>query len=250
VRTKVNLRRLRLGFPGSALAVDSALAERDLKQALVTPRVVPAVGNKPVLGVILDSPSDDLHSVSSERRSRSVLVNSGLVAGEIRVDGESSSDRSLFHEVLLDVVGAAETVCLSRCRALVACVDDVSVGWAGLLACRADLFDVFTWLQCGGVDVVRALRHGVVVAELVISVVASSHNTSAFEPSPGRHDLTAVTAHGQAAQETTAASGIGNRQERGEVAFCGDALSVIESLSGSMSPARSTVGLIADVADH
>ena len=121
---------------------------------------------------------------------------------------------------------------------------------ASLRALGSDLLDVIAKRQGLAVDVVSALLHRVVVASTGRAVVASSDDTLFAEPFPGRADLATVAAHRLALDEVAAGGGVRDGEEGSEVAACGDADTVIEGLGGAVSPARATVGLVADVVDH
>ena len=83
----------------AALIVSSSNSE----ESLISPVLVPAVGNEPVRGSAFDSPSDDLDGVSSEGGSGSVVIDSTLVGGEVTVDGEGSLNWSVGHDFGLDL---------------------------------------------------------------------------------------------------------------------------------------------------
>ena len=89
---------------GCSLSFDSAfvVASSDLEFAIVSPSFVPAVDDCPVWGSVLDSPSDHLDCMTSKSTSRSVVVNSALVAEEIVVNGESNFNGSVGHDFSLD----------------------------------------------------------------------------------------------------------------------------------------------------
>ena len=119
----------------------------------------------------------------------------------------------------------------------------------GLFAFRGNLLDVVAQGESLAVDVMSALLHGVVVAGSAGSVVTASDDAGVLEPLPGGADLATVTAHGLALEETTAGGGVRDRKESREVATSRDADTIVEGLSGTVGPARATVGLIADVVD-
>ena len=81
------------------------------------------------------------------------------------------------------------------------------------------------------------LLHGVVVAGASRSIVASSDDTSALEPLPWRANLTTVAAHGAALTLIAAARCVGDGQKGCVCTTCGDADTIIQGLSGTVSPA-------------
>jgi len=61
------------------------------EETIDTPRSSPRVGNNPILsGVTGDTPADNLHSVTAQKRTRGVLVDTRLVVHEVLVDRETS----------------------------------------------------------------------------------------------------------------------------------------------------------------
>jgi len=88
--------------------------------------------------------------------------------------------------------------------------------------------------------------HGIRITGAGITVLSTSDDTGLVEPVPWGTDLTSVAAHGTAAHKSTAASGIGSREESVETVY--DAVSVVEGLSGTESPAGSAVGLVSNFA--
>merc|ERR1712217_666446 len=137
----------RLGVAGMALRVDAAFTEGDLEQSLVSPRVIPRVGDEPVLFTILDTPSNDLHSVASEGLSRGMLVDTGLVVREIGIHGEGSGHGTILHQILLDISGVSESVSTVSGEVLVTIVNDLVVRWAAALALGLDLLDILAVRQ-------------------------------------------------------------------------------------------------------
>jgi len=76
---------------------------KNLEESLVSPSVIPGIGNKPVGSSILNSPSNHLHGMSSKLRSRDVLVDSTFVAHEVLIHSEGGLNRSILQNLLLDV---------------------------------------------------------------------------------------------------------------------------------------------------
>lgn len=102
----LDLRRsFKLGDTGDNLSFDSALvvSSSDLEEALVSPALIPAVGNQPVRSAAFNTPANNLDSVSSQSRSSSVVINSALVGQEVVVDGEGSLNWTMGHDFSLDL---------------------------------------------------------------------------------------------------------------------------------------------------
>ena len=87
---------------------DSAFVHADLEGSLVSPSVVPGVDSEPPVSTVGVSPTDKFDGVTTEGLSGLVGVDTALVGEEIFVDGESSSDGSVFADILLDFVNLAD----------------------------------------------------------------------------------------------------------------------------------------------
>lgn len=91
---------------GNSRVLDSTLVEstNDTEVSLLSPGDVPRVGDKPVWGSVVDSPSEDLDGVSSEGGSGGVYVHSSGVLVEVLVDGEGNLDWSVRKNLGLDLL--------------------------------------------------------------------------------------------------------------------------------------------------
>jgi len=108
------------------------------------------------------------------------------------------------------------------------------------------LLDLFAaWLATW--NVMLTLWHSVRIASIGGTHLAASDDTSLVEPVPWRTDLTTVATHGAALEESAAASCVRSGEESVETVL--DAVSVVEGLSCTESPARTAVGLVSDLAD-
>ena len=231
------------------LSVDTAVTHLDLEGSLVSPGVVPGVDAEPVVLTTLGSPTDGLDGVASEGGSGLVGVDSGLVGQEVLVDGEGSGHSSVGGNLLLDAVDTSDVVGGGGV-VLVRVPVTVDTIWAALWAGWGNLGDVVAgWEDITG-DVVSALWHGVGVAEVLVAIVSTGDDTGALEPGPWGSDLTTIASEGEALDATAAAGGISDREEVGEGSASGNAHTVVEGLGGSVGPAGSAVGLVADVVDH
>jgi hypothetical protein len=96
---------IKLGNTSHNLSFNSAfvVSSSDLEEALVSPALVPAVGNQPVRSAALNTPTDDLDGVSSQSRSSSMVVNSALIGQEVVVNGEGSLNGAVGHNFSLDL---------------------------------------------------------------------------------------------------------------------------------------------------
>ena len=97
---------LELRNAGHNLALDATvvLPPEDLEGAMVAPVVVPRVGDEPVGDARLLSPTQDPDRVPAKRLPDHVLVDAGLVVGEVLVDGEGRLHRAVGHQLQLDLV--------------------------------------------------------------------------------------------------------------------------------------------------
>lgn len=226
------------------LLVNTAFAIGNSEIAVVTPGLVPAVCGDPVVS----TPSDDLNGVSAQGPAVSMTVDSTLVVDKVFIDGESSSDRTVFLNVLFDVVLASQSI--RGCGFVFVVIVFDRVVFACFLAFGSNLFDFSTIFIRGIFDMMRAEGHGVRVTGSLVAEVAASDHTLFLEPFPGRSDLTAVAAHALALQKSTASSGVSGTEEGLEIAFGLNAETVVEGFGGTVGPAGSTVGLVSNVADH
>ena len=182
-------------------------ATEDLEVASVSPGVVPAVLDLPVLGAVLLAVADDLDGVSAEGLAGGVLVDAGGVGGEVLVDGEGGSDGAVGGDLLHHVLLGADGV---RGLGL-----DLVVSVGGLeVTVDALLGALGGRVLVGGavgvlvrVNVMGAGLEGVGVAggSLLGVVIAAGGDAGRGEPLPGGGGLAAVAAHGHAAAEAGAA---------------------------------------------
>merc|ERR1712062_93458 len=78
---------------------------------MVTPLLIPAVGNQPVIFTIFSSPTKKAHSVTSKLATGDMLVHARLVCWEIFIHCEGHRCRSILHDILLNFSNA---VCGTR----------------------------------------------------------------------------------------------------------------------------------------
>jgi len=130
---------------------------------------------------------------------------------------------------------------------LVSSVVNGGVGGARVVASGLNLNDIVARAEGRGSNVMGALAHGVVIAQLVISIVSAGNNTGLGEPGPGGTDLATVATEGEAGGAIAAASGVGNREEFSVIALGRNAETIVEGLSGAMGPAGTAVGLVTNV---
>ena len=89
---------------------------------------------------------------------------------------------------------------------------------------------------------VGALCHGVGVAVLSVAIATASDHTVGLEPSPGSSNLTTVAVEGEAFGAVAAASSVSSGEKAlvsnsSGLVDSGNAVSVVEGLSGAVGPA-------------
>lgn len=235
--------RLQLGNGTNVLVLNTAvvLASQDLEETIVTPILVPGVGNEPVGSTVLNTPAEKLDSVTAEVVTSDVLVDTRLVGHEILVDGEGDFHGTIDHKILLDIldslgrVGLLELVLIilvGNGITLLALGDALGSGLG--LAARLVL----------ALAVVVALGEGVAVAPLLAAVLTTGRDTSALKVHPGVGEETTVA--------TEAARGAAGQEILGGetllvLALGGDAETVGSGLSSTEGPAGTAGGLVANL---
>ena len=181
------------------LTVDSTFTKSNFEGSIITPSLIPRVINDPVV----NSPSDYLHSVTSQSFTWSMFVNTALISNKIFIDSEGCSNCPVCKNILLDWVNATQSI-WGTCMLLVIVV--ISRVLAFLIAFWINLFDLRAWYVLGAFHVMSTEWHGVRETCIFVFEVTSSHNTSAFEPGPRSTDLSSIAAHWLAFEESTACS--------------------------------------------
>jgi hypothetical protein len=151
----------KLGDTSDNLSLNAALvvSSSDSEESLVSPTLIPAVGDEPVRSAVLNSPSHDLDGVTAEGRAGCVVVDSGLVGEEVVVDGECSLNGAVGHDLSLDLGGLRGDGIDGVSNPSVGGVaTGVSIS-AGVLALGSGLFGTAGTVRA--IDVVVALLEGV-----------------------------------------------------------------------------------------
>lgn len=101
-----------LGVASGDLALNAALVDAalDLEEAVGTPGLVPAVGDEPVGGVVLDAPAHDLDGMAAQLAAALVGVHALAVGEEVGVDGKGDGDGAVGHELRLHLGDAVDGV--------------------------------------------------------------------------------------------------------------------------------------------
>jgi len=218
----------------------------NLEETLVSPVLIPGVHDQEVVNTILDTPANDLDGMTTESFSALVLVNTALVAQEVLIDCECTGDWTIGVDILLEMINVRDGVRPRRGHVFVLFVGGLVSRLARSSALRRLLSDVSAaWLAAW--NVMLTLGHGVRVASGSVTHLAASDDTSLVEPVPWGTDLTTVATHGAALHKSAATSSISSGEESVETIL--DAVSVVEGLSGTESPAGSAVGLVSDLTD-
>ena len=97
---------LELGYPSHDPTLDAAVvgAPEYLEGAAVAPVVVPGVGHQPVRGPLLLPPAQQTDGVAAQGFAGNVLVNSGLVVGEVLEHSEGGLGGTVSHQLHLDLL--------------------------------------------------------------------------------------------------------------------------------------------------
>jgi len=135
---------------------------------------------------------------------------------------------------LLEMIDVSDGVRSGRRLMLVVGVRSFITRLAGSSTFWFFLGDVGTvWFAAW--NVMLTLWHGVWITGVSGSHLTASDDTSLVEPVPWGTDLTSIATHRTARHESAAASGISSGHE--SVGSILDTVSVVESLSGTESPA-------------
>eukprot|EP00043_Microstomoeca_roanoka_P028209 m.17250 g.17250 ORF g.17250 m.17250 type:complete len:362 (+) comp8245_c0_seq1:165-1250(+) len=237
-------RCLELGKASNNLGLDTALVSTlaDLEETIVSPVVVPAVGNNPVVGTTLNAPAENLDGMTTKSLARSVDVDTRLVGEEVAVDGEGTLDRAVGHNLSGNLVNTADTVGAAA-KVLVVGVGDVVVllaralaGWGG---------DDIAARRILARDVVIALGQAVRLATLVAIVLAACDDTSVAPVLPCSSRETTITA--ASAGESAAGEEILGRDVGLLSTLGSNADTISHGFDSTKCPAGTAVGLITDL---
>jgi len=168
------------------LGIDSRVTVSNSEGTVISPKVVPAVNNDPMI----DSITYYFNCVASKSFSGNVFVDTRFVVQEIFIDGEGGGDGPVSGEVFFDVVNTGQSVTGCGFVFIVGVIGTVS-GGAGFVAFWGDLCNICACGKGRG-DMVGAFFHGVRETTGFISKVSSSNNSGSVEPAPGSSDLTSI----------------------------------------------------------
>jgi len=251
---ETELLSLRRGIEtGDNVVLDTALilTAEDAEETVLSPIVIPAVGDQPVgkVGSLIDTPTDDLDSMTTELSASGVLVDTASVSLEVGIHSESSLNRTIGHDLLLDlgdiradgVRGGEDMLILSVGSG----VGRVGVACSGASGCgelTTTRNQVLAVRITGVRVVVLAILEGVRAAPRVVTIVTTGDNTSLCEPRPGRGRITAIAAE---TARGTAREQVGDGQVHVLTGLNAD--TVRTSLSGTEGPARTAIGLVTNL---
>jgi hypothetical protein len=77
---------------------------QDPEESILSPLCVPGVSDQPVLCSVFFSSSDNFDCMASKSLIRKPLIDTRLVRRKVRVNRESSSDRSIIKDILFDLI--------------------------------------------------------------------------------------------------------------------------------------------------
>jgi len=212
--------------------LDTTLVDttEDTEVTLLTPVLVPGVGDEPVLGAVVNTVAKDADSVTTLIRARDVLVDTAGVGHEILIDREGTLARTVGGDLGHHISLTANGVDLGSLALVGLELDARIIDALGLARRSGDDLAGAGVLAAG--DVVIAARKRVLDALL-------SDNTSALPVVVGARRITTI-----ARASTRAAVHILSRKD--DILTVLDALTIRHSLDGTESPAGAAIALITD----
>jgi len=209
-----------------SLALDAALVvtTTDAEEALLSPVVIPRVGASPVLLTILNTVADKLDSVTTLITTAGVVIDTAGVAHEISIDSESNLEGTVGGKLGLHVL-------LTN--------DGVRLGALLLVG-----VPVKGWITIALVGAVRSDKAAAVVTGSVRSTLLRNNtNIDPVDPS-----ATGLTTHLTITATSIAGFGAAGDILSGVSAdlTLSNTLTIAHGLSGTESPAGTTVLLVTD----
>ena len=233
----------KFGESGNNLPLNAALvvSSSNFEEPLISPTLVPTVGNQPIWRSWLRSPPHNLDSVSSESRAWGVSVDSGFVGEEVVVDGECGFHGTMGHDFCLDFGHLGRHA-----------VDWVSIEFVLSVGFRVSThagssaggsrFAGPAWPVLSSVDVVVAGGEGIGIAPVVGVVEPSGNHSHAFPVTEGAWGVASVAA--ATAWPAAAGKDVFGWDSSLQGLSASNANTVGHCLSSSKSPARPTSTLI------
>jgi len=211
---------------------DAALvgATDDTEVALLTPVLVPRVGDEPVLGAVLDTVAEDADSMATLIRAGGVLVDAALVEHKVLIDFKGTLARSVGADLDHHVLLTADGVDILSLALVAGKVDGWVINAGGLAGRSGD--DLAAAGVLGTGDVVVAAGKAVLDTLL-------TDNTGAEPVVVGRGRIATV-----AGASARAAVHVLSRED--DVLAVLDALTVAHCLDSTESPAGTAIRLVAD----
>lgn len=226
---------------------DTALvgAPLDLEESLVSPVLVPAVGNEPVVKTSFSSPSEDLDGVASEGCAADVVVDTTLVGKEVVVDGEGSLNWAMGLDLALDLGDIVRETVNAR-----GFVDVIGVGGAETRLAALDALGGGRVTAAVGVlsgDVVVTGWERVRLAPVGGVVQPATNQSGVLEIAPSSLGVASVAA--LSAAEAAASQQVLAGDPGLDLLSAGNADSVAHGFGSTEGPAGAAVGLISDFLD-
>lgn len=232
---------LQLRKSANNLALNTALAHLNTEVTILTPVLVPAVGNLPVLNTILNTPTNKLDSMSAKSGSSHMLVDTTLVGHEVLIHSESNLHRSVGHELSLDGLNSTHRVSLLE-EVLI-----ILIGHGVSLLALSDTLRSILSLSARRIltsAVMLALSKSIGIAPILRTILSSSGYTHSVEPVPSRRGETSLASE---SAYITASKKILRRQTILDLSLRSNAQTISSSLSSSESPARTAHRLITNL---
>ena len=225
------------------ITFNSTLTHLDTEITVLTPILVPTVRDLPVLNTILNTPTNQLHSVSTEIFSRNMLIDSALVRHEILVHIEGDFHRSFRHELHLNLIDSMDRV--SSLEHMLVLFVSLGISLLTLLHTLRSRLGLTTRRILASA-VMLTLREGISIAPIRRSILSSSRHSSLMEPVPSSSGETSVATESACiatCQQIFLRKTILIRSLRRNTK------TIRSSLNGAESPARTTHRLVTNLLD-
>jgi len=229
-RGNVLCRLLSETAPHGVLNAALVLATEDAEVTLLTPVLVPGVGDEPVLGAVVNTIAEDADGVTTLIGARDVLVDTAGVGEEILIDGEGTLARAVGGKLGHHISLTADGVDLLG-LALIAGEVDGRIIDASLLA-RGSGDDLAGARILAARDVVVAAR------KRVLDALLSDDTSTGPVVVSARGIATVAGASARAAVHILS--------RKNDVLAVLDALTIAHGLNSAKGPAGATVALVTD----
>ncbi len=183
------------------LTIDSTLSKGNPKCTLIPPLVIPWINTQPMI----NTPSNNFNSMSSQSTSLNMLINSTLISQEIFIDSESSSNSSVSKNIILDFIPSTKSITRSGLVLII-----IITLWINTLltAFRSYLLYLTTILIIRIDNMMITLWHSIRETGTRIIIISSTHYSCRLKPSPRITDLSSITTLRHTVKESATSSSI------------------------------------------